>query len=129
MTGEADARAKDSRAIGTLAVVSVALAVVVLLEAGAVRLVVAPRFAAMLEDFDATLPLLTRLFVGWSGYAMGCGLAAAAAALACVGWARRKNEYAVAGVVTVALLTLLLPALAIISLYLPIFTLSGAVAP
>lgn len=122
----------DKRAGGTLAIVSVALAAIVLLEAGAVRLLVAPHFAAMFEDFGATsttLPTLTQLFIGWSGYVMGGGLAVLATTLACVGWLRRKNEFAVAGVVITALLALVVPALAIIALYLPIMELSGAVAP
>lgn len=82
---------------------------------------VAPSFVKMFADFGAELPIVTRLFIGpWAPLAL-----AVAAFVFVVGTLRAPAKWLplVVAIVT----TLLQPAIFLVAMYLPIFSIAGRV--
>lgn len=109
-----------------LAVASLGLVVGVCVESMVLHRI-ARTFTPMFEDFEARLPLLTMLFVSWVGYGLALAIAALGATLAGAGWAAKKRPLELAGLGLVVLTAVLLPILAFVGFYLPLFELAGNV--
>ena len=111
----------------TFVVVSLGLTVGVMVESFVLHRI-AGRFAGMFEDFEARLPTLTMLFIGWLGYVFALGFCALGVGISGVGFMRGARRLEIAGLVLVVAVALLLPVLAFVGLYLPIFELAENVS-
>lgn len=82
---------------------------------------VGPNFVKMFADFGTELPLVTRLFIGpWAPLAL-----AIAAFVFVVGTMRVSTKWV--PIVVAIVTTLLQPAIFLIAMYLPIFSIAGKI--
>ncbi|MCA9609249.1 MAG: hypothetical protein KC619_26790 [Myxococcales bacterium] len=110
----------------TLAVAALGLVVGVALESVVLHQM-SRSFTPMFEDFEARLPTLTMLFVTWVGYGLAIAVATIAAAVSGGGWVAKKRPLEVGGLAVVVLTAVLLPVLAVVGFYAPIFELASNV--
>ena len=110
---------------------AVAVALVLLLEVGALRLVIGPSFAGMFADFgnEEGLPWLAREMTGgFLVYGLCVFIALAGLAAAIAGWSTRRSGWAASVFAGVLLCAIALPAMFFAGAYLPIYEMSDHIA-
>jgi type II secretory pathway component PulF len=110
---------------------TISIAIVVLLEVGALRLVVGPSFARMFADFgnEEGLPWLAReMTTGFAVYGLALFVAFAAAAAAISGWSTRRPAWATGAFAGVLTCAIALFAVFVAGAYLPVFELASSIS-
>lgn len=110
---------------------AIAVALALLLEVGALRLVVGPSFAGMFADFghEQELPWLAREMTGgFLVYGLCVFIALAGVAAAIAGKSTRRSGWSAGVFAGVLLCAIALPAVFVAGAYLPIFEMSDSIA-